>query len=229
MTGEPALISDALGSLASYLLNMCLTAGVRPVLEEAMEYAIRVQDRHGIMGVKGVMAELEQAEGKYEEALRLFQELLAFSREPPGVGPWALAWTCFKMGRVECLMGDLAAMRAHYIEALQVFQRVGSPGNVLMALEHIVVEEYRALSAPTKQEAERAARLLEAIERKRDRRVFISNYPIYLVYHDSVLRLRDRIRSVLGEKAFARAISEGAAMTLEQAVKYALQDPALGK
>ena len=129
------------------------------------------------------------------------------------------------LGRVAHSQGDYGKARAFYTEALALQKRRVSPLFNLTGLKTYVTTvsyplEALAILASAQNQMERAARLMGAAE----------NFYAPLRFEMSA---RERTghdeatasaRATLGEEAFAKARAEGQAMTLEQAVAYALEE-----
>src|SRR5262249_39958780 len=114
-----------------------------------------------------------------------------------------------------------ATARAHYCKALRLHQDGEHPRGTIGTLEQMAITIFEAQSTPTKQEAEWAARLIGAAETQRK----VHHFPPSgrrLLHNDPLAH----IRATLGEEAFATAWAEGSAMTLEEAVEFALQEKA---
>jgi predicted ATPase len=180
----------------------------------------------------------------FKESLELFREL----REQLGI-----AWTLVSMGNSACVMGDIDAGRSHFGESLPIFEMLGDKLGMGWALSGLgdvalsqcdhargeafyrqglilfnevgfrtgilygltsLAEVARACQRPT-----RAARLMGSAGALRER--MGAGAPRDTPDDASLL---DDLRAGLGEDAFSAAWAEGRAMTLEQAIDYALED-----
>jgi tetratricopeptide (TPR) repeat protein len=113
------------------------------------------------------------------------------------------------------ITGDLPRAAALNRETLTITRAIGDRRNLAAALEGL------AGIAEDQQSFVRGARLAGAASKLRD----LIHAPIPLVSRDAIERDLARARATLGEEAFAAAWVEGQAMTLEQAVAYALEEP----
>jgi non-specific serine/threonine protein kinase len=132
----------------------------------------------------------------------MYAELLAIDTWKPDA--------LYGLGRVARSRGDFAAARAHQIEALAVWQAAGMQSGVALSLEAL------ASLVTAQQQAERAARLFGATEALQ---ALFQLEPADRADHDQDVAA---VRAALGEAACAAAWAEGRAMSLEQAIEYAL-------
>jgi non-specific serine/threonine protein kinase len=180
------------------------------LFEESLELARRLQDKGMMARALGVMGWTARRKGDYARALALIEESLAILRT---LGP--KRWIAFALratGHAVRLKGDLERAAELYRESLALF---GETGDKYVATECI---EGLALIASAQGRFERAARLFAADEAAREtfgitmRRVEPGDHE----------RLWATTREGLGDVASMAAWAEGRAMTLEQAIEYAL-------
>ncbi len=126
----------------------------------------------------------------------------------------ASAWIPGSTGHAVRLQGDLERAAGLYRESLALFKETGDK---FVATECI---EGLALIASAQGNHERAARLFGVDKAARE--TFGITMP--LQERGDHERLGATIREGLGDAAFAAAWAEGRAMTLEQAIEYALQE-----
>jgi tetratricopeptide (TPR) repeat protein len=142
----------------------------------------------------------------------LLEPLLAEQRR---LGVPASSYVLYFLGMVAMAEKRMDAAQAYLREALVSGRESGDLANLA-----VIVEAVAGLAAVLG-ESERAARLGGAAEALRR----LIGAPLPGVEQR---KTRDRqlapAREALGEEAFARAWADGQAMTLEQAVEYALQD-----
>jgi tetratricopeptide (TPR) repeat protein len=156
--------------------------------------------------------DLPQAQAWYDAAFDLFQ----------GEGnQLMLAWLLRNLGRLAHLQGDDGAARALLTESLARFHRDGMIYGIGCCLDAL------AGVASSEGQPERAAHLYGAGQALRwgtYHRALRPRWPMgaRVDYERDVAAVRSR----LSESAFAGAWSEGKAMTLEQAVAYALEPTA---
>ncbi len=125
---------------------------------------------------------------------------------------WGIAYALRTTGHGVRLLGDLERAAGLYRESLALF---GEAGDKRVATECI---EGLALIASAQGNAERAARLFGVAEAARE------TFGITMPRQErgDHERRGATTREGLGDAAFAAAWAEGRAMTLEQAIEYAL-------
>jgi len=153
--------------------------------------------------------DLERAQRLFEESLARFQGL---------EHTYGIAWALHYLGRVDHLRGDGDRAMARLAEGLRMRQALSDRPGIAGSLEGI------AAVALARGHVERAARLFAAAARLRDA-IHAPLSPAERLHHDLEV---EAARAGFGDEAFAAAWAAGRAMTLEQAVAYALnvQPPA---
>ncbi len=186
-------------------------AAARPLLEESLRILRELGDKNGVaitlqdLGI--VIGELGDSVG----ARSLLEESLALGQE---IGSqWDLARTNWALGWVARRERDNALARYSYVQSIKLVKAIGYDVGFAYALSGL------GSVAALQGQSERAARLLGAaihFNRKFAERLV----PVEQAWYDSSLAI---VRAGLGEEGLARAWAEGQAMTLEQAVEYALE------
>ena len=208
---DDGALSTALADLGMCLLGRDDLAAARRAFEEAAAVAQRSGEEFPIAYVRDKMVYLVRSEGDVAAAAALFEESLARNRAQ---GSWrGVAYALRELGMLRLLQGDAETARARFAEAMPLFASIGDAGGLIRCLEG-----FGPLAAARGQAA-RVARLFGAAERQRER-------------HGQPLPVIDRadygavpaLRESLGEAAFGAAWAEGAAMSLEQATAYALEE-----
>jgi predicted ATPase/class 3 adenylate cyclase len=151
--------------------------------------------------------------GDYAASRTLFQETLKISREL--ADEWHIAMTLSTLAFVTRGDGDNEEARALHLEGLPLGQRLGDRRGIgwhLVGMAGVEVEQGRA---------EHAARLLGAAAAVLDA-AGSTLPPILQREHDHTV---EQTRSLSGGEAFAAAWAEGRALSLEEAIRYALQEP----
>ncbi|HUG13863.1 MAG TPA: LuxR C-terminal-related transcriptional regulator [Thermomicrobiales bacterium] len=120
------------------------------------------------------------------------------------------------IGRLAYLQGDHLRAATMYRESLRLFHEVGAGWGIALALDK------HAIIAHLRHDAARAARLFGAAEALHAR---IGSPPSVSQRQDQKLAV-PAVRAALGETAFDALLGEGRAMSLDQAVAYALEAPA---
>jgi non-specific serine/threonine protein kinase len=210
--GDPLDLADALRFL------VMAVGGSDPArAREAAEESAALVERDGsgfdvALGLSQIgsaaylQRDFETAREHYAKSAELFRELR---------DDWGLVLPLTKLGLVAMRQGDLAAAVAYLKESVAVQREAGERWFLSLAVEGLG----RVLAAQGHHE--RAARLLGAGEFLRET-VGATVLPFYL-YDDDLAR--GRLRQELGGPAFASLWAEGRAMTIEQAIAYALLEP----
>ncbi len=174
----------------------------------ALEHARRSGNRWFIGNALEYWGDVALTQGDNDHATALFAESLEVRRELGNQN--AMANDLFSLGIIALRRQDARRAKSFYEQALALRHEMGNPRGILECL--------RAFSqvAATEQHYEHAARLLgtanalyEMLD-ERGRRMF-----------DGEL---DALRAQLGDAMFEKARAEGRAMSLEQAIDYALEN-----
>jgi len=150
--------------------------------------------------------------GDYAASRAFFRETLEISRAL--ADEWHIAMTLANLGFVTRGVGDCDEARALHREGLPLCQRLGDRRGVawhLVSMAGIEVDKGRADHAARLLGA--AAAVLEAL-----------GSPLPPPQQREYDRTQEQTQALLGEGTFAAFFAEGQAMTLEQAVAYALDE-----
>lgn len=145
-----------------------------------------------------------QARAQFEVCLPLFTELGDRHR---------LSMIHSEFAHLERREGHFEKAKLHYHETIQEWQKLGHRAAVAHELECL------AFIAKVQEDDQRAARLLGAAEILREN-INIPMMPTERVEYD---REVSDLRANMDETAFAKAWAEGRALTMEQAIEYALE------
>jgi predicted ATPase len=150
-------------------------------------------------------------EGHYERAAQFFDEALALFRRSDDM--WAVSRTLTDLGQIRVLQGHFAEAKAFAAEGVTLSLQLGDIREIAWYLEIF------AATHAAQGDAGHAVRLWGAL----DRLLESVGAPLMPEF-----KLRDfylnGARESLGEPAFKDAMSEGRAMSLQQAVQYALAE-----
>jgi predicted ATPase/class 3 adenylate cyclase len=222
------------------------------LFEEALRLFEAVADRWGVAWCLGNLGYAALARGDLKAATTRFEEVLTLARLQGDQS--GIAWSLRNLGEVKLASGDFGAAADLCEESLTLFRRLGGPGGIAFALSSLAelacrrgeyarakglyTEELEvrhqygekrqiaqcleglAIVAGGQGQPARAARLVSAASRVREA-AGMPRLPHKRVSTERCLAL---VRSALGESAFSAAWTEGQAMTLEQAVAYALDE-----
>jgi predicted ATPase/DNA-binding SARP family transcriptional activator len=169
------------------------------------------------------MGKVAWTNGDYEVATKRFEEVLRMCQES-GERP-AMFHAFYGLGWIAQSQGDYAGASICYARMLEIQrQRIKPLFRLIWLKSYACIIAYPlaafAVLAAAQKQMQRATRLLGAAEN--------SYAPIRFemsakerAEHDQAIA---SARAALGEEAFAKAWAEGQAMTLEEAVAYALED-----
>jgi predicted ATPase/class 3 adenylate cyclase len=204
--------------LANSLLGLAIVSHSRGDYERATELYEQSMDLFREQGDKQFLAMcltslamMVYSQGDLGRAAQLTEEAVVLFRElGTSVG---LCMGLYNLGWIALLQDDLGRAAELYRESLSHSWETGMNPLVQMALEGI------ACMAEAKGEAERAARLwgaAQALQEAKD----IPRDPDFLAEADARI---SAVRLGMGEEAWEEAWRKGRAMTLEEAVSYALE------
>jgi predicted ATPase/DNA-binding CsgD family transcriptional regulator len=183
--------------------------GAGALLEEGLALARESGDERTIARALLFLGDLRLRQAAHTQAAILLQESLAlYQRMGDG---WSTAWALCALGEVARLQGDYKRAEAHLQLSLSLYQGLDSRSEIPYPLEAL------ALVATDQGHVQRAARLWGAASAVRDA-VHALPPPSYEADYAPYLA---RVRTALGEEAFAAAWAEGRALTLEQALAEA--------
>jgi predicted ATPase/DNA-binding CsgD family transcriptional regulator len=152
-------------------------------------------------------------QGDLDAAGRLYEESLAISEDEGD--QWIRSNTLFGLGIVGWLRADNAGALRREKESLRLKHNMDDRTGIALCLEAL------GWITAADDHPERAATLLGAAQSIWDA-LLTETYEPWKGYHDACVT---RARSDLGPDAFSRAFRKGTAMSITQAVSYALEEP----
>ncbi|HSL31720.1 MAG TPA: tetratricopeptide repeat protein [Anaerolineales bacterium] len=182
----------------------------RARLEEALTLSRELKDTRSMGFELSGLGEIALRQGEYARAKQLLEESLGLRQQLGnkwgiGVSAGTLGWVAIREGNWKQAMDWLA-------ESLEVRQEIGDKGGCAWCLERL------AEIAMAQQNPEKALRLLSAAAKLR---IAIGSV-IDPVDQEEYQNRRSTLRKELGEERFAAVWHAGHAMTLEQAIEFAL-------
>jgi non-specific serine/threonine protein kinase len=182
----------------------------------AYEEAIRVAQTQGQMFITSAahvnLAASAAATGQHDRAKALGGQGLAYARQV--ADPWLISFALYGIAQRAKMRGDLRDAAESYRESLAQTRPITLPWGTNVCL--IGLADIACASG----DHARAARLLGAADHI-NRTIGISLIPRVQEDHDrGVLAAR----TAMGADVFEKAYAEGRAMTLEQAIEYALAE-----
>ena len=167
-------------------------------------------DKRNIARSLRFLGHTELMQGNYERAEALYEEVLALARE--GRFKNSIAFALLYLGQVAGYQGDYSRATALLKESLVLIRELGVRWAIDWPIESL------AGVAGEQGQLERAARLYGAVEALRE--AINVPAPIFFRFeHDPNVAA---VRAGLGEDTFEAARAEGRAMTMEEAIEFAL-------
>jgi predicted ATPase/DNA-binding SARP family transcriptional activator len=203
-------VAHSLGSLGYVLLDQGDFEAARTLLAEGLAIYRELDSKGGIAGSLGALGGVSMKQGAYEAARALLEESLALFHELSN--QQGIVHTLGALGHVEREAGEYARCAGCYRESMLLRQSCGDRFAIAQGLE-----DFAGLAGRLRQ-WERAVRLLGAAEGVA--RTLGRSLPVAL--REEYQRTVDGARSTLGEATFAAAWAAGRALTLEDAIAFAL-------
>jgi|SRR5579871_57973 len=250
--GNKSGIAASLGNLGNVAKEQGDYAAARALYEESLAIRRELGDKLGIAISLLNLGNVAKDRGDYAAARALYEESLAIRREIGD--KWGIAYSLMNLGNVAYHQGDYAAARALYEESLAIKKELGDKQGIAYSLynlgivageqgdyaaartlheESLAIErelgnkhgiayslEGMAELAGGQGQTEPAVRLWAAADALRE----AIGSPLSPNEKEELDRKVATARASLGEEAFAEAWEQGQAMTIEQAIEYALQE-----
>jgi predicted ATPase len=220
-TLEGLAIARQLGdnlSAAGFLQLLGWIEEVQENYDAARTYLSQVQGIYsnndyssGIKHVLRDIASLERVAGRYDEARKTLEETLALERDSGS--KMGMVDNLWSFGETLIFLSEFEQATKTLRECLQLVHNAGNPsfkGYGLFSLAKVLKHYGRF---------HEAARLLGAIEVEATKDL----WQLYAKRKTDYDQNFEAIKNALGESEFASAYAEGKAMTLDQAVTYALE------
>ena len=182
--------------------------------EESLTIKQETGNLSGIATSLSTLGKIAEAGGDLERAQTLYEESLTIMREL-GI-KWGVAQSLQHLARVAYRRGHYPQARALNAESLTMRQELGNKDGIAKNLD------WMAMLTVAQQQAERAVVLFAAADALR-KSIGVALPRFYRDERDASLAAA---RAALGDKTFAAAWAKGRALTLEQAVAYALNNTA---
>lgn len=209
--GDPWGVATQLNNMGNVAYEMGDFSAAREMHSESLRVRRQLGDLGGAAASQLNLGLLAFEEGDAVAARALYEESLALRRE---LGDRrGTASSLSNLGDLAFAEGEVAAARALYAESLAIVRELGDRRGIAALLDG-----YAAFSVSSPDRATQlwaaAARLREAIGAAQALRDRARAQPMV-----------EAARAALGEPGFRRAWQQGRALTLEQAVELALDDP----
>jgi non-specific serine/threonine protein kinase len=182
--------------------------------EEALSHLKGSANRRLAIEVKNQLGVLTTERGKYQEGLDILADCVAFSRS--AADDQSTARFVESVANAQFGLGDLDAAAASWRESLATFREVNDAFGTIWCVGGL------ALVAAAQGDDERALRL-EAVAKRMSREWSLSAWSLRINQLEEACR-RAEVR--LGPGKSKSAVSDGARMTTDRALEYALDDRA---
>jgi predicted ATPase/DNA-binding XRE family transcriptional regulator len=208
--GNPRTLANALMVLGLVLTAEGSFADARSTLEESISHFREVHDRWGHALAMMCLGYMAIREGNQATAFELIGQALTTFRE---LGDPHFQSVClYEIGSLRAKQGDWEGGYAELRESLVLAREVGSKFECATGLLRLAEIE------------QHLRRLARAVRLYRAARNAYQSVGAWQPKGDHGLEERLTLcRAALGEQAFATAMDEGDAMTIDQAVEYALE------
>jgi predicted ATPase/DNA-binding SARP family transcriptional activator len=206
-------IATSLSNLGMIAYNQSDPETVRQFFEKSLALFQELGDRGGMAHALYLLGYHSMTQRDFETARTLLAQSIALYQE---LGNHFVTYVLGALGHTEREVGEYARATALYQESLRGRQKEGDKRLIACSLEDM------ASIFGRQGQMERAARLLGAAEALCETLGRTPPAADVTEYE----RTREAARAVLTAEAFATAWEQGRAMTLEQAVVYALEEEA---
>jgi non-specific serine/threonine protein kinase len=221
--GSKSGIAMSLSELGWLALSQGDYLAARSRLEESLALRRELGKRSGIATALNLLGAVAVHQGNYQQAKTLIEKSLALRKDMGSKS--GIAWSLLNLGHLAKHQGEYEQAAALFEESLNLFLELGNKIDVAECLEGlagVAAAERQAEGgrhAAKDGKVDRAARLFGAAEALRE----IASSPLPPYRRADYDRDLAAARAQLGEEAFAAAWAEGRAMTMEQAIAYALE------
>lgn len=205
-------LSRALHNLGGVVYSQGDDEGARLLFEESLVLFRELGDRLAIGNSLNNLANIYDDQGKYGAAQALYEESLSCFEELENKRGIALALS--NLSALHCSQGNYGIARTYSVECLTLYRNLGEKLGIARVLEGF------ANLAGSQGQPERASRLYGAVEALRE----VISAPIPANARAEHAHDIAAIYHALSEEVFATMWAEGRAMTIEQAIEYALEE-----
>ena len=222
------------------------------LMEASLELLRKIQDKTNIAATLVWLGSLTYDHGEHEQAKAFYSDGLTLCRELGAAGKRPLAFALDRLGEIARHQGDPAAALSFHEESLALWRELGSKDGIACALHNLgflahgqgddaqAVSYFRKGLALVRElkdkrgiaEAMAGLAVVAGVQGQADRAAqLFGQTEALLISIGASLDLADQVehdkgmadvRARLGAAAFEKTRAEGRAMTLEQAIAYAL-------
>jgi tetratricopeptide (TPR) repeat protein len=209
LLGNKQGVAVSLNNLGNLARNQGDNAGARTLFMESLALRRVLGDKQGIALALNNLGNIAFDQNDYSTARAFLEESLALQREMGDRPNTALVLN--NLGGVAHRRGDPRAARMYYTESLAILRELGDKriAECLVGL---------AVVASQEEQPGHAARLLGATDASLAAISACLETSDHALFEQTVRA----VQTVLGQEQFATAWAEGQAMTIDEAVTYAL-------
>jgi predicted ATPase/DNA-binding SARP family transcriptional activator/DNA-binding CsgD family transcriptional regulator len=204
-----AALLNSLGSLSHITGNQ---AEAMDLTEKSLSIKQELDDESGVAISLNNLGAIVQTTGDLARAQTLFEESFQMAREQGDKTGAAIS--LLNLGTLAVEQDEPARAQALLLDALQALRQLGDNDGVTECLDSL------AAAAGKRYEGNRAARLLGAAEAARET-LGTTIHPVERNMYEGFVNLS---RCDLDENAWSVAWAEGRAMSLEEAIEYAMSE-----
>ena len=209
--GDKLGVAQSLNNLGSIAYSRGDWERAAALYTESLSLRRELGDKWGIANSLNNLGGVAYSQGDYERAAALYAESLDLRR---GLGDRrGIGMSLNNLGEVAQQQGDYERAAALYMESLDLRRELGDKLFIASSLSNL------GEVACDQGDCERAAQLFGAAEALRE----TIGSPLPLAKRHEYERRVAAACDALGQESFAAAWAEGRAMTLEQAIAYALE------
>ncbi len=210
--GYKSGIAYTLSSLGSVAYDRGDYALARSRYEESLQMRRELGDKQGVAYLLNSLGSVAVRQGEYEQARALFEESLSLFRRMDVRG--GIAGSLSGLASVAYRQKDYERAATLYRESLRLRHAGGEKPYIIYCLEGL------AAVAHARRQLQRAVVLLSTAQTLREA-LGLRRAPSESADYERDLT---DLRAALDEESFATAWAQGQAMTLEQAIEYALAE-----
>jgi DNA-binding NarL/FixJ family response regulator len=205
-----------LGQLIETTLRLSDYVRASTLLNEALEVARSISFTFYITRLLKQLGFLAHHLGDLERAAAVLEECVAGFREIRSLR--GVGWSLVDLGLVDIDRGALGQAAAHLEEGMRLCHDAGDRHDTARAFVGLAGAAVMAPDVDSQARAARAAQLLGASAALRER----MSFPVPPVERPTLDRVTAAARRTLGEDAYAAALADGRALSLQQAVDLGL-------
>lgn len=207
--GDRGLVVDTLNRIGVTTIQQGNSELATPRFEESLALARELGDVTRLLAPLNNLGEVAYIQGDLDRATTYYEEALAYSRR---VGDRRVHIMLGNLGNVARRQGNPMKAEALYRESLEFAQALGDPRSIAECLESM------AMARAMAHDGGRAARLFGAASAVRD----LIGAPQPPNERDDLEAALRPARATLGGEAWQVALAAGRALSLEQAIREAL-------